>query len=290
MKAKRGIAVSRFIPLATMLGSLVMVCVLGYIVFHQSNLLEAYSSLPPEIQSAAVAEAALQSLPEQNAAPKAIRVPIFIYHSVRPYIPGESKIQDKYDITTEMFEDQLKYLQDNGYTVITLDDLIVDMQNGTTSPVAKPVVLTFDDGWHNQYQYAFPLLQKYGMTATFYIYTNSIGHKYFLTWDEVKEMDAAGMTIASHTVSHPRMEKLPIARVQKELVDSKQIIEAELGKPIVHFASPGGYINAAIMAAAKEAGYVTARTTYKGDFQNNPFRLAGFLATDDFKVFVAELR
>src|SRR5260221_187102 len=110
-----------------------------------------------------------QAFPEEVPARSALKIPIFIYHSVRPVTPTDSDEVRSYEITPELFEQQLKYLQDNGYTTITLDQVAADLKNGITSPITKPVVLTFDDGWHNQYKYAFPLLKKYHMTGTFYI-------------------------------------------------------------------------------------------------------------------------
>ncbi len=248
-----------------------------------------FASIPPELQSAAAIESQFQNLPEEAPGPGALKIPIFIYHSVRPYYAGESKIQNQYDITPELFEQQLKYLHDNGYTTITLDELAMDMKHGALPPATKPVVLTFDDGWHNQYAYAFPLLKKYGATATFFIYTNSIGKRHFLTWGELKDMDAAGMTIGDHTLSHPYFKTLPLDKVTVEVTESKKIIERELGKPVTHFASPFGYSNPAIIAILKAAGYTTARTTYKGVYQDNPLRLYGILVSDDLNDFVKEL-
>ena len=162
-------------------------------------------------------------------------------------------------------------------------------KDASTSPATKPVLLTFDDGWENQYKYAFPLLKKYGMLATFYVYTNPIGTKHFLSWDEIREMDAAGMTIAAHSVSHPYYKELSLAAVKDEVEKSKQIIESHIGKPVVHFASPFGYTNPDIIEIIKAAGYKTARTTYKGIYQDNAFRLRGFLVSDNYKDFVKEL-
>lgn len=251
-------------------------------------------SLTKDVTSeAALLEEAFQNEPENKAAPSSVKIPIFVYHSVRPHIAGESKIQDRYDITPELLEKQLIYMNDNGYRTITLDELVRDVENGTTTPVAKPVILTFDDGWRNQYQYAFPLLKKYRATATFYIYTNHIGkRKHSLTWEEVKEMDAAGMTIGSHTITHPFLKNLSHDEIKKEIFDSKKILEKELGKPVVHFASPFGDTSPEIVNLIREAGYETGRTIYKGIYHNKEdlFKLRGVLVSDDFNDFVKILK
>ncbi len=246
--------------------------------------------MPAEIRSANIIEIYFQSLPEEKPAPAAVKVPIFIYHSVRPHIAGESAMQDAYDVTPELLERELAYLRDNGYTTITPDTLAADLKAGTTSPT-KPVMLTFDDGWENQYKYAFPLLKKYHATATFYIYTNPISkQKHFLTWEEVKEMSDAGMTIGDHTLSHPYLKKLPLDAFKREVTESKTIIEQHIGKPVVHFASPFGFTDADIMQILGQAGYATARTTYKGVYQDNALRLRGILVTDSFDYFISQLK
>ncbi len=248
------------------------------------------SALPPELRSAPMLEEAVQKLPEERAATSsAVKIPIFIYHSVRNYGPHDTEVQREYEIPPAVFEQELKYLQDNGYTALTLDQAAAMIKSGTASPVGKPVVLTFDDGWHSQYSNAFPLLEKYRMTATFYVYTNAIGKKYFMTWDELREMSAAGMTIGDHTMSHPYLPTLPHEELRVEMTESKAIIERELGKPVLHFAAPFGYIDADVSAIAKSAGYVTARSAYKGSMQDNLLRLRGYLVDGSFDDFVAEL-
>ena len=273
---------------------MVLLCALlaggGYFLFTNTELQELFAGAGGELESAQI-ERALQNLLEQEPVPGALKIPIFIYHSVRPHIPRESKRQDEYDITPELLEKQLAYLKQNGFTAITLDELAGDIAAGTTFPHQKPIVLTFDDGWRNQYRYAFPLLKKYHLTATFYIYTNPIGKKHYLSWDEIKEMDKAGMTIADHTLSHPYFKTISLEQIKTEVTESKKILEQELGKPVLHFASPFGYSNEAIRGILKDAGYKTARTTYKGIYhtKDDLLRLRGILISDNFDDFVAVL-
>jgi peptidoglycan/xylan/chitin deacetylase (PgdA/CDA1 family) len=261
-----------------------------FIVQKHIDIKESFASLSPNIGSASAIGQSFQNMPEDRTTSGSIKIPIFIYHSVRPYDATEDQEQQNYDITPELFEQQLKYLADNGYTTISMDQVASDMQTGSVSPILRPVVLTFDDGWHNQYKYAFPLLKKYNMTATFYIYTNPIGTKHYLTWDEVREMDSAGMTIADHSLDHPYFKGLTLDKVRHEITRSRTIIEKQIGKPVLHFASPFGYTDPNIMAIVKEVGYITGRTTYKGVTQDNPFRLRGILVTDSLNYFISELK
>ncbi len=235
-----------------------------------------------------------QQEPEELLAPKApsgtmIKVPIFIYHSVRPYVSGESVMQDRFDVTPELFEQQLVYLQSHGYTTISPDMLAIDIEMGTTTPVAKPVMLTFDDGWENQYKYAFPLLKKYHMIATFYVYTKPIDNakSIYLSWDQLREMQEAGMTIGSHTMTHPLFKKISLINIQKEIFESKKDIEQHLHKTVLHFASPFGYSDAAIENLVKSAGYTTARGTHRGVYHSSAdkYNLQGYFVSDSINEF-----
>ncbi len=233
-----------------------------------------------------------QNIPDSGAPASSIKIPIFIYHSVRPHVP-ESALQDKYDITPELLESQLAYMRDNGYTTISLDDLVRDVEAGTTTPVERPVILTFDDGWENQYVNAFPLLKKYNMTATFYVFTNPISKKeHFLTWDQLREMDQAGMTIASHTLTHPYLNEISSDELKREITESKKIIEAEIGKPVRHFASPFGYTDAEVVQDIALAGYATGRTTYAGEYhsKNDLLETRGYLVDDSLDDFIKVLK
>lgn len=172
---RRNIAL--IIAILVLLGSALFI---GHLDAKQ-NIIADEDTIP---EGALLEEFLFQAEPENTVTIGAVKIPIFIYHSVKPYEQGESASQDRYDITPELFRKQLAYLAINDYTPVTMDDVAHYIATGTTSPVQKPVVLGFDDGWHNQYTYAFPLLKKYHFIATFYIYTNPIGKKYFLSWDQ----------------------------------------------------------------------------------------------------------
>lgn len=193
-----------------------------------------------------------------------VSVPVIVYHGVRPNYLGETAEIKRYTVLPETLDHELAYLRDNNYHVISLGALSKYFDEGVPIP-EKPIVLTFDDGWKNQYIYAFPLLKKYGFTATFFIFTNAVGHKNFLSWEQIKEMDTAGMTIGGHTKTHPYLIGItdPIA-LEKEISGGKKIIEEHLGHPIETFAYPFGMYNASTTQAVREAGYRIARTSKPG--------------------------
>lgn len=225
-------------------------------------------------------------------AEKSVKVPIFVYHSVSPYYPSESKYKKKFDVEPIVFEKQMRYLKENGYLVISFDDLINHFSHDSLLP-EKSVILTFDDGWQNQYRYAFPLLKKYNYTATFFIFTNAIGHKHFLTWPQIKELVAAGMTVGDHSKSHPYLYKITSKdKLRQEIIESRKILESNLGKPIDIFAYPFGHYNEEIIALLKENGFKAARTDgYQGVFhaQDELFNLKSIDADNDLTKFVEAL-
>lgn len=193
-----------------------------------------------------------------------VAVPIIVYHGVRPNYIGETDEIKRYTVEPEVLDKELAYLRDNNYHVISLDSLSQYFNEGVPIPT-NPIVLTFDDGWKNQYVYAFPLLKKYGFTATFFIFSNAIGHKNFMTWEQIKEMDAEGMTIGGHTKTHPYLTKItdPVI-LSNEIAGGKQIIEEHLGHPINTFAYPFGLYNATTTKAVLDAGYKIGRTSKIG--------------------------
>lgn len=217
-----------------------------------------------------------------------INVPIIVYHSVRPTDPLHSPLQKEFEVSPEIFENQLLFLRDNGFTVISFSALLDGLAKKNSLP-EKPVILTFDDGWMNQYIYAFPLLKKYGMTGTFFVFTNAIGHPHFLSWDQIKEMDRVGMTIANHTKSHPFLFNITDDHLlYDEIITSKQILEEHLGKKVDFFAYPFGRYNAPSVVMVKKAGFSAARSTYAGAYhsRNDIFTLKSIQAPNDSNAFM----
>lgn len=232
-------------------------------------------------------ELVLQNVPE-NSTSGSLRVPILVYHSMAPHGPNQSTLQRYYDVAPEAFEKQMQYLKDNNYTVISLDLLARALDQGAVLPT-KAVVLTFDDGWRSQYFYAFPVLQKYGYTATFFIFSHAIGTDRFLTWDQVRRMNTGGMTIGGHTETHPYLPSVhdPVA-LQREIAGGKQAIEDQIHQPIDLFAYPFGHYTDAVIAAVKQAGFIAARSTYKGinNAKGDLYTLKSVEVSDDFDAFV----
>jgi peptidoglycan/xylan/chitin deacetylase (PgdA/CDA1 family) len=215
---------------------------------------------PATIGAVAAAEA---ERPPLVPAPRAVDMPILVYHHIVPGHGSGSELARALFVTPEAFEDQLKFLKDKGYQSISFDDLADYLQYGLPLP-ERPVILSFDDGWENQFTYAFPLLQKYGFTGTFYVVTEYLDHQNLMSIAELKTMMAAGMTIGCHSRTHPALTGLGSTGLQSEIAGSKAWLEQRLGVAVDTFAYPYGAYNATVVAATKAAGFRTARTVDDG--------------------------
>ena len=188
-----------------------------------------------------------------------VQVPILVYHVVRPSYPSDSAEVKKYAVTPEIFDAELAHLRDAGYHVIGFQNLAARFASSTPLP-SKPVILSFDDAWGDQYHYAFPVLEKYHDTATFFVFTNALDSRGFLTWTELHAMVAAGMTVGDHSKSHPYFAHLTAtSSLMSEIVDTKRVLETKLGVPVIAFAYPFGQYNARVLEYVKKAGFAFGR-------------------------------
>ena len=164
------------------------------------------------------------------------------------------------------FDTQMKYLSENGYHTISPDELYNSLA-GTGELPDNPVMITFDDGYEDNYVNAYPILKKYGFKATIFVVTSFLdkNKKGYMSWDQAREMDANGISIQSHTVDHKSMTDLTDDQLRMELVDSKKKAEKELGHPVNYMAYPTGTYNLHIAQMVKEAGYKAAFTIKYGN-------------------------
>lgn len=180
--------------------------------------------------------------------------PILAYHHIALKRP-----QNSYYVSPQIFDAQMKWLIDNSYHIISFDTFY-KAATGQAKLPKKPVVITFDDGDRDQFQNAFPILKKYGLTATFFIKINS-ANKSGMNWGQLRELAAAGNIIGSHSVNHDNMINMSESRLKYELEESKKILEQNIGVKIKYFCYPGGEYSDATVRATKKAGYLAAVTT-----------------------------
>lgn len=211
-------------------------------------------------------------------------VPILIYHFIEDEgQPVKKNTDSLYVVQVKELEAQMRYLYDNKYQVISLDDY--------NSLLKKPIIITFDDGDISNYRYAFPLLQKYNFTATFFIIVGKIGSSDAISWQQLREIRDGGMSIQSHTMTHSFLSDLDDERIHWELTESKRILEDKIGRAVDYLALPGGRYNSTVVKIAKEIGYKAICTSIIGnnDFDSNLYLLKRWTIkrTTKFSTFCA---
>jgi len=190
-------------------------------------------------------------------------VPVLMYHSVNPNASRQTMLAVK----PETFECQMRFLRNNRYNVITLEELATLIKDKKKIP-PRTIIITLDDGYRDNYTYAFPVLKKYNLCATIFIIVNEIGRPQDdrLSWDQVKIMQDSGLIIfGSHALGPEPLTKIKSEEELKNQVFlSKQILEQKLGKKVNAFSYPEGRFNAKIRQLVIDAGYKVAVATNPG--------------------------
>lgn len=168
-------------------------------------------------------------------------IPILMYHSISETSEANRLGYFRTSTDPRTFTAQMAFLARENYRVIGLGEAVRRIQQGTQA-AGRFVALTFDDGFRDFYTQAFPVLSAYRYTATVYLPTAYIGHRFdgreCLTWGEVRELRKHGVEFGSHTVTHPQLRTRPPAAIRTELRRSKQEIEQNLGEPVQSFSYP----------------------------------------------------
>ena len=238
------------------------------------------------------------------------RMPILMYHSISGGPQQEGNHYFETRTSLRAFESHMEYLFTHNYKVIgirkALQVLRRSPEAGDGSQNVPYVVLTFDDGFHDFFANALPILNRYGFKATVYLPTRFIGdqRKRFgdhdcLTWTEVSTLRSSGMYFGSHTVSHPQLLDIPKHRVIEELRVSKETIEERLGEPIDSFSYPfafpeqNSYFKAFLAESLQKCGYANGVSTIVGTAapNDNPFFLRRIPVNghDDIPMLEAKL-
>lgn len=237
------------------------------------------------------------AFPNLTTAAESINIPVLCYHNLSPTVVGSM------NMTPQKFESEIKWLKDNGFNIIPLTEAIEYLEGKRASLPTKPVVVSADDGWKSVYTYMLPIIKKYNIPVTLFIYPQTISTgKNALTWEQLNELKQTGLfTIQSHTYSHPNFKQtkrhLSPAAYEKfvngELSNSKKILEEKLGTSITALAWPFGIYNEYLEQAAANAGYTmafsiddhTANKSYKPMAQPRFMILEGL----QMKTFVAKV-
>jgi peptidoglycan/xylan/chitin deacetylase (PgdA/CDA1 family) len=187
-----------------------------------------------------------------------IEVPILEYHN-SAYVENWP-----WSLNPGQFEEEMAWLHRHNFHSVTLQQVYNSYRYGTKLP-NHPFVITFDDGHVSNYTLGYPILKKYGFTATEFVVTAAIGKKGFLSKHDLIAMQNSGVfDIESHTVHHPHLANIPKKQVDYEVTQSKKTLSKLLGRPVNFFCYPYGSFNYQVVQAVKQAGYLLATTVKHG--------------------------
>lgn len=213
---------------------------------------------------------------------KAVKLPVLMFHHVGDTPPGADAIREGLTVSGADFEAMMAYLKQAGYQPVRAGQLFKALFDDVPLP-EKPVLLTFDDGYLDNYEVAAPVLAKYGFPATINIISGNMGAGGYMSWDQVAELDRGGIDVGSHSVSHPDLSSLPAADLKRELSDSAGAISAHLGHPVYWLCYPAGKYDDDVIRYARESGYLLAFTTEPGEQHNSgaPFEIKRYRVRND---------
>ncbi|MDO4589513.1 MAG: polysaccharide deacetylase family protein [Fusobacterium sp.] len=207
---------------------------------------------------------------------KKYEIPVIMYHRV---VTDESEagVHGTY-ITAKKFDEHMRFLKENGYETITFKEMAKLNWRNRFNKNRKLIMLTFDDGYEDNYKIAFPILKKYNFSCIIYLVSHLDYNKWdvevpenpekkftLMTMDMIKEMQDYGIEFGGHTMNHPRLAHIPLERAREEILTSKAVLEEKLQEKLTSFAYPYGDLNEDVKSIVREAGYSFAVATDSGD-------------------------
>lgn len=183
-------------------------------------------------------------------------IPVLMYHS----------ISTKYDrsicVSPQEFEQQMKWLYENGYSTVNLEDFSRALAGEAVLP-ERPIMISFDDGYSDNYAVAWPVMDQYDFRATFFVVSDKV-NSYNIDWDQLKDLQSKGNSIGSHTLDHKNLSRLDSTAQENELRKSKSDLESKLGINISAFCFPYGMYNKTTLSLLPKLGYTMSFTTNEG--------------------------
>ncbi len=223
-----------------------------------------------EIQATGGPNSELTELPE--TLDRTSFPPILMYHEIRI-----NQIYNHFDVHVKDFALQLDWLVEAGYKTISLDELYEALRTGDQKFLEKSIVLTFDDGYLNNYSVVLPMLQNRNMKATFFIHTDAMENKNSLDyypqvkWEQVYEIDRNPLfSVYSHSINHRNLLNLTDQELEKEIAQSKAIYEERLGGKRPFFSYPMGHYDARVIKMIRKHGYTMAFSVSERGFYAQP--------------------
>lgn len=224
----------------------------------------------PDPTASPEAKGAVPPIIKPTTLPSKVSIPVLNYHSVA-IDPGNIVV-----ISPAKLEEQMAYLHNHGYTPISLTTFIrlIEGEGGLATP-EKPVLLTFDDGYVDNYENALPILAKYSFPATLFMSPGMTDQEGYLNWEQVKKLHDAGWDIQPHGMTHPHLPQLSEEQQAYEILEARKQIEEKLGTKADVFCYPYGEYNKTTLKILKEHGFRYAFTIDQGfaTNQQSPFLL-----------------
>ena len=220
---------------------------------------------------------------EEYAAYRKSSAPILLYHAVGE--PVEIEWPPSLILPSSLFEAHLQYLTQEGYKVVSVEELVSLLQNG--GELDKVIAMSFDDGYRNNHTDALPLLKIYNAKASFYVVHRDIGKTIYMDNDRLLDLLANGMEIGSHTINHAPLALIDPKYLPWEVGSAKKFIEKNLdGYNLKGIAYPNGGYNAKVIEAVKEYKFTYGLTGKVGanthqSFQKAPYELQRISIVDD---------
>ncbi|MEG0297585.1 MAG: polysaccharide deacetylase family protein [Clostridium sp.] len=186
-----------------------------------------------------------------------IKIPILMYHSISDNDPNNGLL-----VPINQFEEQMRWLNESGYTTMLMEDVLSAYETGLVPE--KPIAVTFDDGYSDNYYDAYPILKKYNQNATFFVITKGIDDGYYMDLDMLKEMQDNGMSIENHTYDHREMSKISKEEQFISIGKGKDDLKEMLGYDSKFFCYPVGRYNNDTLDVLNQLGIKAAVTTNGG--------------------------
>ena len=183
-------------------------------------------------------------------------IPVLTYHHI-----GEGS--EWYYVSAKEFERQMLFLRESGYTPVSVVELAEGLSGRRQLPV-QPIVITFDDGYEDNFLTALPIMEKQNMRGTFFVVTGKMGQPGYMNWQQARKMSESGMEIGSHTVNHYTLNEISLKELERELLASRLMLENNVPASAPVFANPFGETAPAVVELLKHTGYFAACSSVVG--------------------------
>jgi peptidoglycan/xylan/chitin deacetylase (PgdA/CDA1 family) len=200
-----------------------------------------------------------------------LHVPVLMYHHIQPEVNAKQLGQTALTVDSSIFDTQMQYLSQNGYTTFFANVLINALISHQNLP-SKSVVITIDDGYEDNFIYALPILKKYGLKANIMLASGLMNNSNMLSWDEIKSLQLSGLIyFTNHTWSHYFITHGTQEKINYEIDTGKSIIEDHTGQTVNVFTYPYGSFNNNAISTLSKKGYIGAFTEIPGQYQCDSF-------------------